>query len=71
MIKHICNYCGKELDGNNEWNHATCTTHLGYGSKYDGDYFRLDLCTACTDKFIELVRPLCKEDPLQEDNSLY
>lgn len=67
MIKHICNYCGKELDGDNEWNHATCTTHLGYGSKYDGDCFRLDLCTACTDKFIDLIRPLCKEDPISEE----
>lgn len=62
MTKVICNCCGKEIN--------SAAFHLDeilpYGSKYDGDSFTMDLCAECTDKLTDMIRPLCKVDPVSE-----
>ena len=62
MTKVICNCCGKEIN--------SATFHLDevlpYGSKYDGDSFTIDLCTDCSDKLTDMIRSLCKIDPVAE-----
>lgn len=62
----ICNMCGKTFD---EWDYQEnfCfDTHIGYGSRYDLNRLRLNLCIDCFDKVLDFILPQCKENPLSE-----
>lgn len=61
--KIICNKCGKTF---NEWDtheDFSIYKHLGYGTKYDGDYLQLDICCGCMEKLIEE----CAISPITEN----
>lgn len=63
MIKKICNMCGKEFDmWDEQESFGIYNYNVGYGSKYDGDIIRLDLCCECADKIIDA----CKISPVEE-----
>lgn len=61
-----CTMCGKEFD---MWDRQEnyCFEHkIGYGSKYDGDTLKFNLCCDCFDKVVDTVIPMCVESPLHE-----
>lgn len=64
MITRYCNYCGKQIDNKDDYQHHHIYIPMWYGSKYDGDDVQADLCLECTDKLIDFLRPLCKYDPV-------
>lgn len=55
-----CNMCGKELDIWDVQEAFSIERRLGYGTKYDGDKLRLDLCCDCMEKIIDE----CKISPI-------
>lgn len=68
MTKVVCNLCGKTFGIYDCKNIVNFDTMLPYGSKYDGMSFNIDLCPECCDKVIDLIRPLCKFDPLNDSD---
>ena len=61
-----CNMCGKVFD---EWDYQEnfCFDyHIGYGSKYDLNRLKLNLCIDCFDKVLDFILPQCKTNPLEE-----
>ncbi len=62
-----CTMCGKEFDLWDEQENFCFDHHIGYGSKYDGDKVRLNLCCDCFDKVIDTIIPMCKESPIVEE----
>lgn len=66
MTKTICNMCGKEFDMWDAQESFGFYYHIGYGSKYDGEIIRCDLCCDCFDKMLdEYLIPKCKH-PINE-----
>ena len=61
-IKYKCNKCGKEMDEYDKSLGFNFSAKLGYGSKYDGEYVRVDLCCDCADIRIDS----CAIDPIEE-----
>lgn len=49
----FCNKCGKKIQQYGEGSGFHHSGQFGYGSKYDGELFEVDLCTDCFDKFVE------------------
>lgn len=66
--KTICNMCGKEFNMYDEIENRSLCDQFGYGSKYDGDNIRLDLCCNCFDKVIDWIVPQCKINPIEEND---
>lgn len=61
-----CNMCGKVFD---EWDYQEdfCFDyHIGYGSKYDLNRLKLNLCIDCFDKVLDFILQQCKTNPLEE-----
>lgn len=58
--KVVCNMCGNEFDMFDLDADNALYKHLGYGSKYDGDYLKLDICCKCLDTIIDQcsIRPI-------------
>lgn len=56
----FCNKCGKRLDIFDIQEEFCIESRLGYGTKYDGDYLRLDLCCDCMEELIDS----CKINPI-------
>ena len=48
--KLICNACGSKQDPY-EGNCTEININFGYGSRYDGDRWEIELCDNCLDKF--------------------
>lgn len=53
MKKTTCNLCGKNFDFWDEQEDFSIYTRIGYGSKYDDEQLKLDLCCECMDKLID------------------
>lgn len=53
MLKMQCNMCGKSFDTFDEQGGVSICKTLGYGTKYDGEILRLDLCCECLDNLID------------------
>lgn len=64
MKKTICNLCGKNFDFWDEQGNFSIYTCIGYGSKYDGEQLKLDLCCECMDNLIDLcvISPVSEHD---------
>ena len=62
MQKITCNMCGKEFDDWDMQEDFSIHGCIGYGSKFDGLYLRLDLCCDCMDNLIRS----CKIPPVSE-----
>lgn len=59
-----CNKCNKTFG---EWDiqqDFSIIKHIGYGSKYDGCVFEIDLCCDCADKLIEQLVKECTTSPI-------
>ena len=71
MKKTYCNKCGKEFgDVNQDFNDDfSIHTRIGYGSKYDMYYVKLDLCSACMDELIDtcVINPVVDPDARWEE----
>lgn len=68
MAKQIlCNVCGKKIDQILE-DQMVVSIHdtIGYGSKYDGGTFDLDICCDCFDKLIDDFTEKCAINPIHE-----
>lgn len=50
---YVCNKCGKNLDIFDEQENFTLTRKLGYGTKYDGEELRINLCCGCMESLID------------------
>lgn len=59
-MSRICNICGKKFDEWDEQEDFTIHTHLGYGTKYDGETLNLNICCDCMNDIIDscTVSPL-------------
>lgn len=64
MKKTICNLCGKNFDFLDEQENFSIYTRIGYGSKYDDEQLKLDLCCECMDNLIDLcvISPVSEHD---------
>lgn len=40
-------------------------SHIGYGSKHDGDIIDLDICCDCFDVLIDKLAKQCKINPIR------
>lgn len=49
----LCNMCGKELDIWDIQENFSIRGRFGYGTKYDGSDYDLDLCCGCMEKLID------------------
>jgi len=49
----ICNKCGKVLDFWDRQEEFHIFGYLGYGTKYDGNIFNLNLCCKCMEEIID------------------
>jgi hypothetical protein len=59
--------CGKEFDMWDEQENFRFEHRVGYGSVHDGEYIKINLCCDCFDKVIDMVAPLCKTNPVKEN----
>ncbi len=57
-----CSKCGKEFDMWDLQENFSIHKQIGYGSLYDGEYLKLDLCCKCMDELIDA----CKVSPIQD-----
>lgn len=63
-----CTMCGKVFD-NWDYQENFCFEHLiGYGSKYDCEKLKLNLCINCFDKVLDFILPQCKTNPISDYN---
>ena len=64
MKKTICNLCGKNFDFWDEQEDFSIYTRIGYGSKYDDEQLKLNLCCECMDELIDLcvISPVSEHD---------
>lgn len=63
MTRKFCNMCGREMDWADDSAEFNIHTYLGYGTRYDGGYLRLDLCCNCMERLIEE----CELNPVEEN----
>lgn len=56
----VCNRCGKRLDIWDIQENFSINTQMGYGTKYDGDSLKLNLCCSCMEKLIDecIISPI-------------
>ena len=62
----VCTICGKLFNELDYQENFCFDTHIGYGSKYDLNRLRLNLCIDCFDKVLDFILPQCKDNPLSE-----
>lgn len=62
----LCNMCGNKFDIWDEQANFGIHRIPSYGSKFDGERIELDLCCDCFDKIMDIVIPMCKENPIRE-----
>lgn len=57
---NVCNKCGKLFDMWDEAEGIKLSRCMGYGTKYDGDRLRLNLCCKCFETLISecLISPI-------------
>ena len=63
-----CDICGKELDIYDIGNEIS--NGFNYGSKYDGNFIDIELCTNCYDKIIDKILPLFNNNPMKNYDEL-
>lgn len=61
-VEYKCNMCGKTMDTYDRNLDMSFGRSIGYGSKYDGEIFDIDLCCDCFDKLVDF----CKIPPLRK-----
>ncbi|MBE6618199.1 MAG: hypothetical protein E7626_00260 [Ruminococcaceae bacterium] len=62
----ICNMCGKVFDFWDTNENFCFDCYIGYGSSYDLQRLRLNLCCDCFDKVLDWMLPQCKINPMTE-----
>lgn len=62
-----CSMCGNEFDIWDEQENFRFEHKVGYGSVHDGEYIKINLCCDCFDKVIDIISPLCKTNPVHEN----
>ena len=63
--KVICNMCGNKISEIDlKCNEFSINHQFGYGSAYDGNLLRLDLCSECQNKLTAHLIENCKINPL-------
>ena len=77
MIQNTrCNMCGRTFTPIDKYGGILIDEILGYGTKYDGEYLRINMCCECLESMIEkcVISPInsvekCGETDEQEYNS--
>ena len=64
-MKVKCTMCGGKI---NKYLVKGFEYQFGYGSKRDGDIFKVELCPNCLDKCIDFVVDNSKYNPIIETN---
>lgn len=59
-----CSMCGTIFNIWDEQADFCFESRIGYGSVYDGEVLRMDLCCACFDKVMGVIIPMCRENPI-------
>lgn len=62
-----CTICGKNFDEWDEQENFCFERKIGYGSRYDGETLKVNICQGCLDKIIDLLvadgkNPIKEED---------
>lgn len=70
MNKTVCNVCGKEFDIWDRQEAFGFHSHVGYGSKFDGDHIELDLCCDCFDNLMDELIPKCVHNPVVDGDTV-
>lgn len=60
----LCTMCGKELDMWDKQEKFCFDSIIGYGSGHDCEHIHIELCCDCFDRVFDMIRPLCKIDPV-------
>ena len=68
LVSTECTMCGKTLDEWDKYENYGADLHIGYGSKYDMSRLRFQLCCDCFDRILDMVVPLCKTNPLEDED---
>lgn len=63
----VCNVCGNEFDLYDEYQDISVCRKIGYGSKYDEDTLKFDMCCDCFDMVIDMINPICKHSIVKEN----
>lgn len=67
--KLSCTMCGKKFDELDiDLSYNILDYFCSYGSKYDGERIRFNLCVDCFDKVLDTIIPMCKINPIVEDD---
>ena len=67
----ICTMCGKEFDESDRNFGDNCyDIFVNYPSKYDCCRVQLDLCVDCFDIVLDVLIPMCKTNPIVDDDWL-
>lgn len=61
-----CTMCSNVFDNWDYQENFCLDYHIGYGSKYDCNRLKLNLCIDCFDKVLDFILPKCKTNPLSE-----
>ena len=68
LVSMECTMCGKTLDEWDKYENYSADLHIGYGSKYDMSRLRFQLCCDCFDRILDMFVPLCKTNPLEDED---
>ena len=63
-----CTMCGKTFDFLDKDGNNIFDITFGYGSRHDEERYKFKFCCSCMDKMVEMIIPMCKEDPLVDDD---
>ena len=71
LIKNeiICNKCGKKFDVFDRHEGFSLQGRFGFGTKFDGENYELDLCCDCMEKLVEecVVSPIVEVEYDEDD----
>ena len=63
-----CDICGKEFDVWDQQEGFGFDRHIGYGSKFDGEHIRVDMCVECFDEMMEkYILPKCNNSNISKE----
>lgn len=57
-----CTMCDKIFDIWDEQEDLCFEKKMGYGTRYDGEIIRFNLCCECFENVVNMLAPLCKNN---------
>jgi hypothetical protein len=70
VVGYICDKCGNRIVHDDHQSESHCTFDAWYGSEFDGDCWKLDLCEDCWWLVYAFVTGLPKPSPREQSKFL-